>query len=291
MRPAAVADAFYPAAPRELERLVEASFVHDLGPGKAPDVARAGPRELRALVVPHAGLVYSGPVAAHAYSALAADGLPEALVLVGPNHAGFGLAALSTQDWETPLGPMRQHAALRAALEGSVLVPDDEAHAPEHSLEVQLPFVRWLSARAGCDVPFVPILLGLQDETTAAEVAEAVAEAVRETGLDVVLVASSDLMHAGPDYDVRPPAGQRVDAFARAQDEHALKAIEALDPDKLLDEVRRRDISMCGAGPVAAVLGAAKRLGATRAEVLAHATSYDIRPHSSCVGYAAVAVR
>jgi len=293
MREPAVAGAFYAAEPEALRRQVAGCFTHALGPGSMPVLARGGPRRLKALVVPHAGLSYSGPIAAHAYAAMAADGLPEAVMVVGPAHAGApALAALSSATaWDSPLGPLRQHEALRAALEGGIVEVADLVHADEHSVEVQVPFLRWLAEAAGEEVPFVPVLMGLQDETTAAELGEALVGAAQRTGLDVVLVASSDLMHAGPDYRIPPPRGVAVDRFAREQDARALAAIEALDPDGLLDVVRARDISMCGAGPVAAVLHAAKRLGATQAKVLAHATSHDVRPHASCVGYAAVAVR
>lgn len=292
MRRPAVAGGFYEDDPGALRAQVEGCFTHALGPGRLPAAPARGPRSLRALVVPHAGLTYSGPIAAHAYAALAGDGLPEVVVLVGPNHTGIGgLADLSSEDWLTPLGTMKQHGALRKALEGGAVQPGDAAHAGEHSLEVQLPFLQWLALRAGREVSFVPLVMGLQDETTCEEVAEAVVRGVQHTGVDALLVASSDLMHAGPSYRVAPPRGQRADHFAREQDERALQVIAALEPWKLLDEVRRRDITMCGAGPVAAVLEAARRLGATRAEVLAHATSYDVQPHHSCVGYAAVAVR
>lgn len=293
MRLPAVAGVFYPSDPAELRSLLAGCFTHRLGPGALPAVRVPRRGALRALVVPHAGLGYSGPVAAHAYAALAADGLPEAVIIVGPSHAGLGgLAATSGEDWATPLGPVRQHAALRQALEaGGVVLRDEAAHADEHSLEVQLPFLQALAGPAGRDLPVVPVAMGLQDETTAQEVGRAIAEAVRATGVDAVLVASSDLMHAGPNYRIRPPRGLEVHSWALQQDAHALKAIEALDPDGLLDTVRRHEVNMCGAGPVAAVLHAVKALGATRAEVLAHHTSYEVSPHHSCVGYAAVAVR
>lgn len=285
-----MAGAFYEADPGELRRQVEGCFTHALGPGQLP--GEGGARALKALVVPHAGLPYSGPVAAHAYAALAEDGLPEAVVVVGPNHSGVGgLADTSGEDWLTPLGRARQHERLRKALEGGIVERNDDAHAMEHSIEVQLPFLQWLAARAGRELAFVPLVMGLQDETTAEELGRVLAEAVARTGLDVLLVASSDLMHAGPTYEVRPPRGTRVDEFARAQDERALEPIQALDADHLLDAVRRHEITMCGAGPVAAVLRAARALGAAQARVLAHATSYDVEPHHSCVGYAAVAVR
>jgi hypothetical protein len=177
------------------------------------------------------------------------------------------------------------------ALAGGIVERDDRAHDAEHSLEVQVPFLQWLAHRLEKKARIVPVLMGLQDETTAVELGEALAAGLRRAGGDAVLVASSDLMHAGPAYQVRAPRGVAVDAFVRDQDGHALQRIAALKPLDLLDEVRARDITMCGAGPVAAVLEAAKRLGATKAEVLAHATSCDVQPHHSAVGYAAVAVR
>jgi MEMO1 family protein len=293
MRAPAVAGLFYPAQAEDLARAVDACFHHRLGPGALPPVAAPGPRALRALVVPHAGLAYSGPVAAHAYAALARDGLPEAVVVVGPSHAGLGgLAATGGEDWATPLGPMAQDEALRAALEeGGIVQRDDAAHADEHSIEVQLPFLQWLAQRAGKPLPWVPVAMGLQDEDTAREVGAALVQAIGATGRDVLLVASSDLMHAGSDYRVRVPAGSTAGAFVRERDAPALQAIQALDPDRLVDEVRRRPITMCGYGPVAAVLHAAKALGAREAEVLAHATSADVQPHGSAVGYGAVALR
>lgn len=295
MRPPAVAGAFYPSDPAELRSLVAGCFTHRLGPGAFPAVRVPRLGTLKALVVPHAGLAYSGPVAAHAYAALAADGLPGAVILVGPSHAGLGgLAATSGEDWFTPLGPVRQHAALRQAIEaGGVVLRDDAAHAEEHSIEVQFPFLQALAGPgpAGRDLPVVPVAMGLQDETTAQEVGQAIAEAVRATRVDALVLASSDLMHAGPNYRLRPPRGLDVHPWAMQQDAHALKAIEALDPEGLLDAVRRHEVNMCGAGPVAAVLHAARALGASQAKVLAHHTSYEVSQHHSCVGYAAVAVR
>jgi hypothetical protein len=290
MRAPAVAGMFYPEDAAELRAAVEAAFTHRLGPGKLPAVRAARRGALRALVAPHAGLAFSGPVAAHAYAALADDGLPQTVVLVGPSHAGLGgLGAVSTEDWATPLGALPCDAALAAALADTVLVRDEDAHAGEHSLEVQLPFLQWLAARGGHALAILPVVMGLQDEATSREVGGALARAC--AGRDVVLVASSDLMHAGRNYHIPVPRGLDAGQHVRAQDEHALRAVAAMDPDRLLDEVRRREVSMCGAGPVAAVLHAARALGAGKAEVLAHATSFDVQPHHSAVGYAAVALR
>jgi hypothetical protein len=282
---------FYPREPGALREELARCFRHRLGPGALPAASpSSGARMLRAIIVPHAGLPFSGPVAAHAYATIAADGLPGAVVLVGPSHAGLGgLGALSAEPWRTPLGTVDVDRELLAALEGSVLRADEDAHAGEHSLEVQLPFLQGIAERASAQVRMLAVAMGLQDEDTAREVGAALGKACE--GRDALLVASTDLMHAGPNYRIPVPRGVTAGQFVRAQDEHVLPSIAALDPDRLLDQARLHGVSMCGAGPVAAVLHAARALGCTSAELLAHATSDDVEPRHSAVGYASFALR
>lgn len=285
-RKAAVAGLFYADDLDGLRRQIEGAFRHKLGPGKIPDRAPQGMGRVRALVVPHAGYVYSGPVAAHAYAALADAGVPERVIVVGPNHTGVGtMADYSTEDFETPLGVLANAGELTRRFRDTILSDNPAAHAREHSVEVQLPFLQELRP----DLRFAPVLLGMQDEETAREVGEIIAAAVEAEG-DTLLVASADLSHVGPQYEQQAPPGERVDRFVRRQDAFAVERIARLDPAGLVDVVRQREVSSCGYGAVAAVLFAAKRLGATRARQLAYATSYDVAPHHSCVGYASFAV-
>lgn len=288
MRLPAVAGTFYPARPASLDEALDEAFAR--GPGGLPATPARRAGRVRALVVPHAGYAYSGHVAAHAYAALAADGLPESALLVGPHHAGGTLLSASAQAWSTPLGDLSvDDALLRALRDAGPIVVDERAHAREHSIEVQLPFLQRLARAAGRQPPrFVAVTMGIQDETTAAELAHAIVTAAR--GRDLVLVASTDLAHVGPDYSIDAPPGTTVDAHCRALDERFLRAVDALDDAALLDAVARYDLPSCGHGPVAAVLRAARALGATRARRLAHATSHDVRPHASCVGYCAYAI-
>ena len=283
-----MAGAFYAGGKDALLRQIESSYRHPFGPGELPAIPpQRGGRYIKGLVVPHAGYVYSGPIAAHSYAALARDGFPGHLVILGPNHRGFGApVALCPEDHLTPLGTAKYDAELGAKLVGGVIESDPGAHREEHSIEVQLPFLQHLAPW----VTFVPIALGFQEWEVAKEVGDAVAKVLR--GKDAVVIASSDFTHVGPNYGQMPPHGTSVAAFARKQDALALEKIGALDPKGLQDVVHERDITMCGYGPVTAMLIAAKAAGAEKADVLKYASSADITSDRGlAVGYGAVVIR
>ena len=285
MRYPAVAGGFYERSRDALVRQIKECYTHPLGPGRVPDVRR-GERRLVGLVVPHAGYMYSGPVAAHSYAALAADGWPRSFVILGPNHHGQGAPlALTKHDWQTPLGSATVDVDLYAALSKPPLEEDILAHRDEHSIEVQLPFLQSLHEA----VSFVPICMAFQEYEVAAEVGELVADAVK--GRDVVLIASSDFTHVGSQYLQLPPRGMSAPEFAKEQDSKAIEMILAFDAKRFAAKVAQAEISMCGYGPVAAMLTAAKRLGADRVKLLKYATSSDVsRDSHMAVGYGAIGV-
>src|SRR6266699_2563942 len=285
MRYQAVAGAFYERSRDALLRQIRECYTHPLVPGRPAEV-RAGPRRLVGLVVPHAGYVYSGPVAAHSYAALAADGWPQSFVIFGPNHHGQGAPlALTEHDWQTPLGIAMADKGLHDALSKPPLEDDILTHRDEHSIEVQLPFLQSLHEA----VSFVPICMAFQEYEVAAEVGGLVADAVK--GKNVMMIASSDFTHAGVQYNQMPPRGMTAPEFAKAQDAKAIEKILALDPKGFSARVAQDDISMCGYGPVAAMLTAAKRLGATQAKLLKYATSSDTSGDARiAVGYGAIAI-
>ena len=282
----AVAGAFYAGSKEALVRQLEAAYRHPLGPGTVP-VAAKGPRRIKGLVVPHAGYMYSGPVAAHSFAALAADGLPEHLVILGPNHHGIGApVALCPEDHITPLGTVPYDSSIGKTLVGGVIESDAAAHREEHSIEVQLPFLQQLSP----NVTFVPIALAFQEWEVAKEVGDRIAKAL--AGKDAVIIASSDFTHVGANYGQMPPKGMGVGAFAHKQDAIALGKIESMDPRGLQTVVHEHEITMCGYGAVTAMLVAAKSLGATSAEILKYASSADVTSDRQlAVGYGAVVVR
>lgn len=273
VRPAAVAGTWYPGT---TARLAEAVDAH-LG-AVVPGDARPCPT---AIVAPHAGLMYSGPVAAYAY-ALVRGCRYSAVVLVGPSHfVGFrGVSIWPRGRWQTPFGDVEVADDLAAAVAAAspLVIEHAQAHGREHSLEMQLPFV----ARVLSGVPIVPLVMGHQTRDTAYALGDAIAGAVASWSRDrgpALLVASSDLSH----YE---------DALTAARmDGVVLGFVDAFDADRLMDALEREPHHACGGGPMVSVLRAAARGGATRARVLRYADSGDVSgDKSSVVGYMAAAI-
>lgn len=261
----------------DLVSLIEKCYLHPLGPGSLPKLNPKGPRRIRGGIVPHAGYEYSGPVAAHVYGALASDGFPEVFVIFGGDHVGYSKAVVTTQDFQTSLGIAKVDRDLAKAIG---LEENPDVHADEHAIGMQLPFLLHISPK----IKFVPVYVPSSSLKTARETGERVAAAVENR--DVVIIASSDFMHAGFSYGHPPPPDMNAGEFARKQDELAIKQILNLSPEGLWKTVREHRISMCGVGAVTALLFALR--SAKSATLLKHATSYDVSPGSDAVGYAAV---
>jgi hypothetical protein len=277
----AAAGQFYESNPETLQEQITSCFHDERGPGEIPDVNR-GPGDIKGIVVPHAGYMFSGPIAAHAYAAVAADGLPDRFVILGPNHTGYGapVAMMSQGTWDTPLGPVPLDEESGKVL-ADIADEDRVAHMHEHSIEVQLPFLQFLQDA----FTFLPICLARQDQATTKMLGEAIA------GIDALPVASTDFSHAGMGYGERPPSSMPVQEYARRQDEKAIDAIKSMDIGGFIETIQREHISMCGYGGVAAVMHAAQENDATEAELLTYGTSYEVHPANSCVGYAALVFR
>jgi len=278
----AVAGTFYEADQANLLKSLEKCFLEDFGPGRLPETRQERLGNVIGLVSPHAGYVYSGGAAAFAYSALADDGLPDIVVILGPNHYGVGAPVALSLDtaWETPLGTLE----LDKETAGEIIrlcgfAQQDEApHLREHSIEVQLPFLQFIGGSRAKIVPISIAHLPLRDATQAAtELGAAMATALK--GKSAVIIASTDLNH----YESR--------SRTAAQDSAAIEQILRLDPVGLIETVYHREISMCGAIGTAAMIEAAKTLGATKAHELKHYTSGDVTGDiHQVVGYAALSV-
>jgi len=270
------AGVFYEGNAESLKRQIGDCFLHKLGPGKIPEVVMTGPKQVVGLVCPHAGYMFSGPVAAHAYYKLALDGKPDVAVIFGPNHMGYGsaLAVMNEGFWRTPLGDVEVNGEIANQIvhESRIIDVDDSAHRFEHSIEVQLPFLQYLY---GSEFKIVPICFLMQDLPSAREVGESVAKVL--AGKNAVVIASSDMTH----YEPQERAAKK--------DRLALEAVEAMDETKFYSTVEAQRISACGYGPIAALITAAKILGAKEAKLLCYKTLGDvIGDYSSVVGYAAV---
>jgi AmmeMemoRadiSam system protein B len=269
VRPAAVAGTWYPGDPKALRAEID-GYLSQVAPAPVPG-------RLVGLISPHAGLRYSGGVAAYAY-ALLRGRRDLTAVLVGPSHrsAFDGVSVYSRGAFATPLGeiPIDEPVA-RALLEaGEAMVDDPRPHRAEHSLEMQLPFLQRLVP----SLKIVPLLMGSQTRLEVDYLAQTLATALG--GSSVLLVASSDLSHYHP-----APIANELDA-------KVVGDVARLDPDRLMDRLESAPGHACGGGPMVAVMKASRALGAARASILRYADSGDAAEHdkSRVVGYLAAAL-
>jgi MEMO1 family protein len=272
VRQPAVAGRFYPANAQHLRAEVE---TYTTAPAKASAEPEA---KIHAVgcVVPHAGYIYSGHVAGAVYRRLE---LPRRFVILCPNHTGKGepLAIMSEGAWHTPLGDVSIDEKLAEQLKAGLplLSEDQTAHQYEHALEVQLPFLQVLAP----GFQFVPITVGTSNFAVLSALGTVIGSVAAKAGEPVLIIASSDMNH----YE--------TDSVTRVKDRRAIDQLLALDPRGLYDIVHKADISMCGYGPAVVMLTAARKLGATRAELVRYATSGDVSgDRDMVVGYAGVAV-
>lgn len=274
-----VAGSFYPGTLGTLKEQIQACFMHPLGPKKIPKLGNQ--RTIKGVIVPHAGYAYSGHIAAHCYAEIAEDGFPETFIILGPNHTGqgSGVALVTQGSWETPLGKIPIDEEHASRLWTGIIDKDDTAHEYEHSIEVQLPFLQYFT-----DFKFIPICMALQDLDTAREVGEILGSLT----MDAVVIASTDFSHVGPHYMQMPPQGMSVNTWTAEQDHSAIEKILTLDEKRFMQTLREKNISMCGYGCVTALMIAVKKWGTTKARLLKYATSHDVMPGQSCVGYGAL---
>jgi AmmeMemoRadiSam system protein B len=259
MRSCAVAGMFYPRDPSHLEQLLTRFFS---GTGAALSA--------KGIVSPHAGYIYSGEVAARAFAAVPHD-FSGTFVVIGPSHRGF-MTAVSSVPWETPLGIIDTDVAFVDALG---IEHDEFSHANEHSLEVQMPFIKFRFPRARV----APVMMGEQDEKSAALLSEKIVSAIKATGRDVRIVASSDFSHYVPE------------TLARENDLYAIEPLRSLDTAGFYKRISERSVSACGYGPIAAMVSVCRAMGATKGQLIRYATSGDITgDRQEVVGYAAIAV-
>ncbi len=269
-RPPAVAGQFYAGDAESLARQIETCFTDPRGPGELPTRHRAPERRIRAVVVPHAGYQYSGPIAALAFARLAAERPPEHVLVLGVDHQGAAEgAALSDRDWSTPLGPVPVDHELVQALHHPPIAVDDAAHRYEHSIEVELPFLQYVLPKPR----FAALMVRFGPLSYLEEVARAVRTAIE--GRDVLLVASTDFSHYVPAEE------------ARRLDYRAIDRILHRTPAGLYRTVVENDISMCGIAPTTVLLAALEGEPLT-VELLRWGHSGEAERMSTVVGYAAL---
>jgi AmmeMemoRadiSam system protein B len=267
IRKPVVSGQFYPSSSHELNKQIEA-FIDK----------KSEKQDVIGCVLPHAGYVYSGLVAGQTVSRI---NIKDKIILLGPNHTGYGseFSIMAEGAWQTPLGEIKIDNLLASQiLEHSPHLRDDYlAHAYEHSLEVELPFLQYFKS----DFKMVPIAILSDDTDALKEIGKGIATVIEQSKIkdSTIIVASSDMTHYEPL------------AQAQKKDKEAMQAILELNEDKLMEKILKLRISMCGYAPVIAMLAAAKRLGAQRGTLIKYQTSGDVTGDiGSVVGYAGIII-
>jgi hypothetical protein len=263
IREPAVSGQFYPASPEELKSMIRGMIDE-----------KAVKEDVIGYYAPHAGYIYSGPVVGATVSRV---NFKETCVILGPSHTGAGapFSILTDGAWRTPLGDVQVDKELaKAILANSTHLKEDRAaHLQEHSIEVQLPFIQYFKP----DIKFVPIVLSHTNAAIYRSIGIAIAKAIKDTGKEVVIVASGDMNH----YE-----SQKV---THTKDRQAIESILKLEPVELLQRVHDFNISMCGYGTAACLIYAAKEFGPVKTELVKYQTSGDItQDFTAVVGYAGI---
>jgi len=281
VRDPAVAGSFYPGDPEELRQTIK-NFLEILEPKR---------RKCLGAVVPHAGYEFCGQTAASVYNNIS-TGFDTAIIL-GPNHSGAGVGvATSLETWKTPLGNLEiDEEFVKYLTKDSVILEDPKSHWREHSIEVQLP---WLQYRFK-EFKIVPITINpiYFDVKTCREIGEKIAEITKDLRRKVLIIASSDFTHYGPMYGYEPFDGSSNEIIKkiREMDSEVIRLITSLKPAEVIETCDEKRLTICGYGGIAAMLFAAKILGAKQGELIDYSTSFDISKNTDAiVGYAGILI-
>ena len=273
VRTPAVSGTFYPDDEKELKSIIRDCFTHTIGPGKIPPTD--SDQKIYGVICPHAGFVYSGPVACHSFYSISSS-TSKLAIITGPNHYGIGqsIASMIDTSWETPLGLMEvdSESALELRNGLDILELDSFSHSKEHSIEVQVPMLQEIFSH---EMKILPVSLINQEQQTATKVGSAIAKIAQKK--DALLIGSSDFTH----YE--------ENEFAHRQDLALIDPILNLDVDEFYKILYERKVTACGFGAIASTMTACKELGATKGKLLKYATSGDVSgDKSSVVGYASI---
>ena len=258
MRESSFAGSFYEAAPKHLEAQIRECFLSKFGPGKLP--GKQTGKEIKAVICPHAGYMYSGACAAHAYKALAEAKIPDLYILIGPNHQS-GQSSVSSETIQTPLGIIRadQNFARDLAAKKNLKL-DDGVHAREHSVEVQLPFLQFVLKEKMDKVKIVPIIIS--HDADLHQVAIDIKETLLDQDKKAVFIVSSDFTHYGYGYGY-VPFSENIKENLEKLDMGAVELIKKQDYNGFLNYVEETKATICGALPIALLLRTIKAKNVT----------------------------
>jgi AmmeMemoRadiSam system protein B len=269
----AVAGMFYPKTKQEIRSSIKSCFLHEYGPGKMyPTPSK---ENIAGIICPHAGYMYSGPVAANSYYAISSL-KPDLVVIIGPNHWGIGcdVATMKDEVWRTPLGDVEVDTSAALEINGitDLVELDFFSHTRDHSLEVQIPMLQEIYSHK---FKILPIILIDQSYNTAKEIGRAISKISRDK--KIMIIGSSDLTH----YE--------ENEYAHKQDKSLIESILEMNTDNFYRILQEKQVSACGYGAIASTIVACKEIGARKGTLAKYATSGDVTgDKASVVGYASI---
>ena len=280
-RKAVVAGSFYAANRQSLEAQIKNCFLHEIGPGALPTDEQKKERKIMGIVAPHAGFMYSGPIAAHSYLQLSFEKAPRTIIILGPNHRGLGgdVSLMSSGQWQTPLGIIDiDQSIIREIMaydQKKIFRDDFQAQLFEHSIEVQLPFLQFIYPTSKFKI--IPITIVNQRLDLMEYLAGILYEIIKDKYQDFLLIASSDFTH----YEEQEST--------KHKDFEGIKEILKMDTDLFYRTIRNNNASICGPGPISVVMETCKKLGINQGKLLKYATSGDVSGmFDQVVGYASI---
>ncbi|MFH0869939.1 MAG: AmmeMemoRadiSam system protein B [archaeon] len=289
MRKPVYAGSFYPKSSHQLSKMIEDCFNSKLGPGALPSVLKKGSPSkppLKAIISPHAGYVYSGMAAAWGYLAISQCSLPDVFILLGPNH-NSGRSGVSVDTFETPLGLMRvDHEFMKLLVKKGTISIDEEIHAEEHSLEVQLPFLQFALGNRADQAKIVPILIS--HDVDPAKLADDLKAAIKESKKSVTFIVSSDFTHQGPSYGFIPFKKDIKENISK-MDGELIKFIRKGDFEDFEVSLHETHATVCGALPISVLL---RTISFDKALLEQYYTSGDVvGDYTNSVSYASIVFR
>ena len=281
-RKAIVAGSFYDRNKQSLEGQIKDCFLHRVGPQELPNInKRKRERRIMGVISPHAGFMFSGPIAAHHYLKLCLEKMPQTIIIMGPNHRGLGgdISFMASGVWETPLGIIEIDSLtadkIIAQDKKNTITDDLQAHLMEHSIEVQLPFLQFIYPDNGYKI--LPISITNQQLEMMEYLAEVIYQVIKENSNKFLLIASSDFNH----YESQEST--------KRKDAEAIKHILNMKSSFFYQTIRDNDASICGPGPISVVIEVCKKLGIKEGKLLKYATSGDVSGmNGQVVGYASI---
>jgi len=280
-----VAGSFYPAGFEELDKSINESFNSKFGPGDLP--LKRKDKEIKGIIAPHAGYVYSGACAAWAYKEIAESKFADLYIMLGLSHSGFR-TCVSLEDWETPFGTIQTDEEFGKKLMEKGIKHDEKAHQQEHSIEVQLPFLQFACKDYLKQLKIMPIIVSPDRDYQ--EIAKIISDTIKELKVKTCIIASSDFTHFGFNYSYFP-FHDNIKENMQKLDKGAIEHIKKLDAYHFLDYINETGATICGQYPIAVMLELSKLLGAKKARLIHYYTSGEISgDYGSVVGYASIAV-